>query len=194
MEVKAGLDPLDANSRTSRVFDLDGDGLLNGDELRIGTDPTRRDSDGDGLDDGFEKMHGLDPTSASNSWQQYDHDGDGVDDRTENRGGTNRYDANEYPASPTPVPAPDTSMEATPDQDLSIGAPITDADALGAQSTLLGEALPEQFAIVVDEPQAFEPVQVDELFVEEPFVEEPFVDELPDLIELDVDSNGDYFA
>lgn len=139
-------------------------------------------------------MHGLDPTSASNSWQQYDHDGDGLDDRTENRGGTNRYDANEYPASPTPVPAPDTSMEATPDQDLSIGAPITDADALGAQSTLLREALPEQFAIVVDEPQAFEPVQVEEPFVEEPFVEELFVDELPDLIELDVDSNGDYFA
>ena len=41
--------------------DADGDGLDNGDELALGTDPLMRDTDGDGLSDGKEVSYGLDP-------------------------------------------------------------------------------------------------------------------------------------
>ncbi len=57
--------------------DEDGDGLTNGQEVDIGTDPRKPDTDGDGLDDGLEvKIIGTDPKSN-------DSDSDGVTDGIE---------------------------------------------------------------------------------------------------------------
>ncbi|MFC6731012.1 MarR family transcriptional regulator [Haladaptatus sp. DYSN1] len=56
--------------------DVDGDGVNQATETRLGTDSTASDTDGDGLEDGAERRHGTDPTQA-------DTDGDGVDDGTE---------------------------------------------------------------------------------------------------------------
>ena len=53
--------------------DLDGDGLANGREYDLGSDPTNKHSDSDGLEDGLEDGLGLDPTEE-------DSDGDGMDD------------------------------------------------------------------------------------------------------------------
>lgn len=44
--------------------DTDGDGLTDGAERRLGTDPARADTDGDGLEDGDEKLRGTDPVDA----------------------------------------------------------------------------------------------------------------------------------
>jgi len=41
--------------------DADGDGLVDGDELRYGTDPRVADTDGDGYDDGTEVKNAYDP-------------------------------------------------------------------------------------------------------------------------------------
>jgi uncharacterized protein YneR len=67
--------------------DSDGDGLLDGKEISIGTDPTKPDTDGDGWLDGFEhanKMDPLDPTS--------DTDGDKLTDDLEFIEGTDPLD------------------------------------------------------------------------------------------------------
>jgi hypothetical protein len=56
------------------TLDTDGDGLLDGEESRYGTNPNRWDSDGDGLSDGAEvNTYHTDPTKA-------DTDGDGLPD------------------------------------------------------------------------------------------------------------------
>ncbi len=65
-----GVTPLDPNG------DEDGDGLTNGQEKELGTDPLEPDTDGDGLDDGLEVKVGTDPLKE-------DTDGDGVTDGIE---------------------------------------------------------------------------------------------------------------
>ncbi|MDP0491594.1 MAG: sialate O-acetylesterase [Verrucomicrobiota bacterium JB023] len=45
--------------------DLDRDGLLNPEEVDLGTNPSVSDSDGDGQSDGFEKAAGTDPLDSS---------------------------------------------------------------------------------------------------------------------------------
>ena len=65
-------------------MDADGDGLTNGEELALGTDPRNRDTNGDGLDDGVEYRAGLNP--ASN-----DVDGDGLTNAQELAMGTNPF-------------------------------------------------------------------------------------------------------
>ena len=58
-------------------LDSDGDGLIDVDELRIGTNPQNADTDGDGLSDGREvNVHKTDPKKA-------DTDGDGLSDGQE---------------------------------------------------------------------------------------------------------------
>jgi MYXO-CTERM domain-containing protein len=57
--------------------DLDGDGIPNGEETKIGTDPTKRDTDGDGLTDKEEIAAGTDPLRA-------DTDGDKIKDGKDN--------------------------------------------------------------------------------------------------------------
>lgn len=56
--------------------DSDGDGLINSEELRWGTDPNNRDSDGDTLLDGQEVSMGISPISK-------DTDGDGTQDNVD---------------------------------------------------------------------------------------------------------------
>lgn len=75
-EDEAGTDPLDAGDD-----DVDGDGLGNDAEERLGTDPGDPDTDGDGLSDGLEVDLGTDPTAQ-------DTDGDDLDDGTEVELGT----------------------------------------------------------------------------------------------------------
>jgi len=58
--------------------DFDNDGLLDIEELVIGTDPTNWDTDGDGMADGWEIMMGLNPCSAHDGldWMVNNTDGD----------------------------------------------------------------------------------------------------------------------
>ena len=61
------------------ALDSDGDGLLDDDEIRLGTDPNNPDTDGDGLLDGEEiKAYGTNPLNP-------DTDGDGLTDGEEVR-------------------------------------------------------------------------------------------------------------
>jgi hypothetical protein len=65
-EIAIGTDPFNP--------DTDGDGLSDGDEVNVnGTDPLNPDTDGDGLDDGLEVAVGLDPLDP-------DSDDDGIPD------------------------------------------------------------------------------------------------------------------
>nr|WP_321413172.1 gliding motility-associated C-terminal domain-containing protein [uncultured Allomuricauda sp.] len=86
--------------------DDDGDGLTNGEEAILGTDPLNPDTDGDGMDDGQEVANSndpLDPCSpfrapgytgydATNGiWAAADCDGDGVTNGDEVANGTDPY-------------------------------------------------------------------------------------------------------
>jgi gliding motility-associated-like protein len=76
-------------------LDCDSDGLINGDEQLLGTNPSVADSDGDGVTDGQEITDGTTPTNGcsfnassislvtSLSWNSGDCDGDGVSNRVE---------------------------------------------------------------------------------------------------------------
>ena len=55
--------------------DADDDGLLDDEEVDLGTDPANPDTDGDGLLDGFEVAHGLDPLAAGDGGLDPDNDG-----------------------------------------------------------------------------------------------------------------------
>ena len=71
--------------------DSDGDGLTDGEEIEIGTDPYNPDTDGDGLtDDEEENEYFTDPLD-------YDSDGDGVSDGDEIDSGTDPCDPDDYP-------------------------------------------------------------------------------------------------
>ena len=80
-ELEIGTDPA--------LFDTDGDGLGDGAEVRAdgwGTNPLTADTDDDGLADGDELfVHGTDPNVA-------DSDGDGANDGAELEAGTNPND------------------------------------------------------------------------------------------------------
>ena len=54
--------------------DTDGDGVSDGDEIRLGTDPTKKDSDGDGVPDNAELSANL---SGNGPFTAVDTDGDG---------------------------------------------------------------------------------------------------------------------
>ena len=74
--------------------DADGDGVTNGEEETLGTDPENPDSDNDGLNDGDEVAIGSDPLNE-------DSDGDGLLDGEENDIGSDPTntdsDADGYP-------------------------------------------------------------------------------------------------
>lgn len=55
--------------------DYDGDGLLNGAEYTLGTNPVEEDSDQDGMPDRFEVDAGLDPLDESDAFGDLDQDG-----------------------------------------------------------------------------------------------------------------------
>lgn len=63
--------------------DEDGDGLTNGEEEDLGTDPEIADSDGDGLSDGDEvNVYGTDPNNADSDGDGY-WDGEEVESHTD---------------------------------------------------------------------------------------------------------------
>jgi len=79
------------------VDDEGADGLLNYEEIDLGTDPFRADTDGDGLLDGAEvHQHDTDPTRE-------DTDNDGATDAYEVQRGTDPNDPDETPPLPRPV-------------------------------------------------------------------------------------------
>ena len=92
--------------------DSDGDGLTNGEEKDLGTDPKSADSDGDGIADGDEVAEGLDPLSEDSDGDGLldaderdgptdpavaDSDEDGWDDGEEINGNTDPMDAEDHP-------------------------------------------------------------------------------------------------
>lgn len=75
-ELALGTDPA--------LSDTDGDGLADGDELGMGTNPVDVDTDADGYQDGWETTEGTDPTDAESriyegNWP-YNPDKDAMDD------------------------------------------------------------------------------------------------------------------
>jgi hypothetical protein len=76
--VAAPLSPMEVSTyaviaSVAPAQDSDGDGLLDAEEIALGTDPLDPDTDGDGLPDGTEVAHGTDPLDP-------DTDGDGLTD------------------------------------------------------------------------------------------------------------------
>lgn len=72
------------------MLDSDGDGLLDGEEFLLGTNPREVDTDGDGLGDKWEVDNGLDPRSASGmNGANGDPDNDGLTNLEELNYGTN---------------------------------------------------------------------------------------------------------
>jgi hypothetical protein len=84
----------DNNTRMVQVMtslDSDGDGILDGDELRPGSNPYLADTDGNGLPDGWEyKYFGVPTGSDPNA----DPDGDGLSNLQEYLAGSNPQDGN----------------------------------------------------------------------------------------------------
>ena len=69
-QVHSGFDPAvdnatDGNLDNDIGADLDGDGLTNGQECELGTNPGSADTDGDGVGDGAEVAQNSDPNDAS---------------------------------------------------------------------------------------------------------------------------------
>lgn len=54
-----------ATAKANPTADFDGDGLSNGLELKIGTDPCNADTDGDGISDGYEYQSAIDLNSRA---------------------------------------------------------------------------------------------------------------------------------
>jgi hypothetical protein len=76
----------DAQEPGNPNADSDNDGLTNGQESQMGTDPQNSDTDGDGMSDGQEAQAGTSPTNS-------DTDGDSVSDGQELQQGTDPNDA-----------------------------------------------------------------------------------------------------
>ncbi len=93
-EKKYGLNP---NDPSDAKKDKDGDGLVNLEEYKHGTDPTKPDTDGGGVNDGDEVlMMGTDPLNPSDDkytdTKKVDTDGGGVYDDEEIKYGTRPLD------------------------------------------------------------------------------------------------------
>jgi len=72
--------------------DTDGDGVLDQDELRYGTDPNNPDTDGDGFNDDIDVAPNR-PNKFNDPLGDGDYDGDGVDNMTEKTFGSDPFNA-----------------------------------------------------------------------------------------------------
>ncbi|WP_421947075.1 SdrD B-like domain-containing protein [Phaeodactylibacter xiamenensis] len=103
-----GYTGYDADNAIWAAGDCDDDGLSNGEELGLGTDPYNADTDGDGIEDGSEDGDNTDPLDpcdpaqdagytgydADNDiWGDDDCDGDGLINSLEHEMGTDPYNA-----------------------------------------------------------------------------------------------------
>ena len=121
----------DAPAPAGVTLDADADGLMDEQELQIGTDPTKPDTDVDRLGDGFEVRElGTDPLRADSDEDglgdgdelevfktdplRVDTDGDGIDDATEIDAGSDPRDPKSVPADGAPKPSPKPSAKPTP--------------------------------------------------------------------------------
>ncbi|BFP42741.1 hypothetical protein FGF1_35860 [Flavobacteriaceae bacterium GF1] len=108
----AGAGQADVSSTDAAVTgggcDDDGDGLTNGNEITLGTDPNNPDTDGDGINDGDEVTNTNDPLdpcdpvqatgytgfdSTNAIWTAADCDGDGIPNGDEFTNGTDPYNS-----------------------------------------------------------------------------------------------------
>ena len=128
-----GADDPDADGLTNGEEDAlgtdptnpDADGLTNGEEDALGTDPTNPDTDGDGLTDGAEGGRGTDPTNP-------DTDGDGISDGQEVANGTDPLDPDDPGAGGVEESAVASLGDGDPDGD---GLTNGEEDALGTDPT-----------------------------------------------------------
>jgi len=94
-----GSGPTSGRQGGNNNNDDDNDGLTNGQERDLGTDPNNPDTDGDGLWDGWEVENGYDPLDPNDpgdgfftdEWLNGDADGDGLTNGEEIALGTNPY-------------------------------------------------------------------------------------------------------
>jgi hypothetical protein len=88
------------NGTNPKVFDTDGDGLSDGNEVDdYNTNPTIADSDGDAMPDGWEVTNGLNPLLDDAA---IDNDGDGYNNLIEYKRGTNPQDSSSHPSKSMP--------------------------------------------------------------------------------------------
>jgi len=132
------------------TLDADADGLIDEEELELGTDPNSPDTDGDRLSDGFEvREFGTDPLRADSDedglgdgdeLEVYrtdplaaDTDDDGYDDATEVDAGTDPRDASDFPREETPT----QPVDGLP----STGSGASGGDVRDGSALMLGGAL-----------------------------------------------------
>jgi Bacterial TSP3 repeat len=128
-----------------RGKDADRDGLTNGRELKLGTDPRKADTDGDGLGDGDELKAGDDPLDR-------DSDGDGVQDGAEHAGVVTAFDGTTLTVRQFHGP----TLTATVDPDVDCSSADDDA-AADDDSADDSAADDETGDVTVDDPTGDEP-------------------------------------
>ncbi|MEW6078094.1 MAG: choice-of-anchor U domain-containing protein [Thermodesulfobacteriota bacterium] len=110
------------------LLDPDNDGLTNGEEAVLGTNPFTADTDGDGMKDGWEADNGLNPLVAD---ADGDPDGDGLINWYEYQRGTDPNALTAGPGIPLPVaPRDDDGGE---DEPLSPPLIVTYRDGFGGE-------------------------------------------------------------
>ncbi len=126
--------PPTATTTSVEEIDSDADGLTDGLETTVGTDPSLPDSDADGVSDSdetdFYGTDALDPDTDGDGLDDAeelltygtnplldDTDGDAVSDSEEVTAGSDPLDAASVPATPTPIPTstPEPTVEPTPE-------------------------------------------------------------------------------
>lgn len=202
MEVRGGSDPNVRSSRLTKPWkDRDRDGLNDDAEDLLGTLSGDSDSDDDGIPDGQEVAHGSNPLKADHDWSNWDSDGDGFSDKVEYQHGTNGADNRSHPGVPYlqvqpgapsgPVTAAVQPVPTTHDTDVESFAAADEPTASATTAFATNDFATNE--VVIDG------LSTDDLDGGLGDVVADFGDavesaDMPDLIELEVNADGDYFA